>query len=770
MRALFLHLTVTLLVAAGFTSASGPATGFGVDRFSRSDVVRFWHQVYLPSEENYEADYGPRTDLNGTEVPQTSQIFRDHVQRRVNFYRALTGLPADIDFTDRPVVRREDDGFSPQPGVTRSEAASDMAFWMARHRVVTHQPSGGSFFAVSEAGKNAAANGNLALGSFGPGAIDDYMLEPGIPTDPLFNQAVGHRRSLLYTRAKEMATGDVYALPVPSSNGLQEIRRTNTLYILGEYKREPTAQLVVWPNDGFFPAPLMTKLWSVSYSGAIFSEAQVRVTGPGGENVPVAVRSRLLGFGVDPSQIPASEETDGASTGSPRTVGESTIVFEPLIDLPDLQDVRDSDWTYQVEVTGITGNAPVSLSYSVTVINPDRLEQELVLEGAAAPPLEGASYRFDPIPSVEKYELELSVTSPADWVEGGELETKDLVTQSPIVMPDRLVRRPFGTTEGSRPLVLAFPNPFLPGSSWVLEQSLQLERDFIPREGAEVRFDFFEGFMATGIEAALQVTTNNGASWSDLWISRGDSSRTIEGTTVLPMKAASADLTPYLGESCKIRFTIRNPQQRSIFYYDFNESPYIGLFLDRIQVTNSEGPSARFVSEVPGNALKASLEIPDTPIFRQEGQDYQLRLRAVIGSQRFAWGPQLQISPSPTVLEGWEAYREFQEPGIERFDGDADGDGIPNGIEFVLGSEALNSGDSPPRATPTAEDGILKLEVPVVAEALEYVTLQAEYSTDGINWETDGVEVQVERGTLAAEVPTQGRPGLFFRWTVKLKE
>ena len=66
-------------------------TGFSVDTQSRNDVISFWHSVYMESE-NFE------------NLSTSSQEFKNDVQRRINYYRAMAGMTASIDLTSTSLI------------------------------------------------------------------------------------------------------------------------------------------------------------------------------------------------------------------------------------------------------------------------------------------------------------------------------------------------------------------------------------------------------------------------------------------------------------------------------------------------------------------------------------------------------------------------------------------------------------------------------------------------------------------------------------------
>ncbi|MCS7008524.1 MAG: hypothetical protein NZL93_01140, partial [Chthoniobacterales bacterium] len=77
------------------TSQPEAVGGFSVDTADRLDVLSFYHVVYMASE----GAYG-RMNWTGNVAAgiagDTALVFKNDVVRRVNFFRALVGLPASI--------------------------------------------------------------------------------------------------------------------------------------------------------------------------------------------------------------------------------------------------------------------------------------------------------------------------------------------------------------------------------------------------------------------------------------------------------------------------------------------------------------------------------------------------------------------------------------------------------------------------------------------------------------------------------------------------
>ncbi len=236
--------------------AWSPGTGsplavvnFTVDTTDRTDVLAFYNTVYLASE-NYASEMAWNGDVAGNIAGTTSLAFKNDVQRRVNFYRALVGVPAVITFNDT---------FS-----AKDQLAALML--SANQDPITHNPPP-TWNDYSADGAEAAGHSNIARGTgiYGPAAVDGYMLDFGDN-----NAEVGHRRWILYSRAQVMGTGDIPDNgPYLGSNALwNDINTTNPVAPIFEK----------WPNAGYSPFPLMPARWSVAYRDADFTQATVTMT------------------------------------------------------------------------------------------------------------------------------------------------------------------------------------------------------------------------------------------------------------------------------------------------------------------------------------------------------------------------------------------------------------------------------------------------------------------------------------------------------------
>ncbi len=390
-------MSSSLLAWTPGTGNPTAADGFVVDPMNRRDVLAFYHTAYIASED-YAANMAWTGNTASGPAGTTSSAFKEDVRRRINFYRALSGLPADITFD-----------------AVKSGKCQEAALMFARNSDLMHVPPTNWIFYTANAAE-AANNSNIGLGTYGPDVVDGYMRDDGAD-----NIDVGHRRWLNYSRAQVMATGDVRAQNPYSS--------ANAIWVIGDFKAAPTPKFVAWPNRGFVPFGLAPARWSLSYPGANFASATVTMT-QGASSITTTVVSRT---------IPGSN--DG--------FGDNTIVWEPTGIVSS-----GPDTPYNVTVAGISGSGiPPSYSYTVTLFDPNVLGGSAVVTGASTPPTTGANYNFNSITQADAYQLQVTTASAAGWTEGAEDPSINIETT--ITYP---LRQMAEKRTGSKAFQLAFPD------------------------------------------------------------------------------------------------------------------------------------------------------------------------------------------------------------------------------------------------------------------------------------------------------------------------
>jgi uncharacterized protein YkwD len=253
----------------------------------------------------------------------TAENFKDAVFRRVNYYRAMAGVPAGVVLSD-----------------TYSAKDQQAALMMSVNGTLNHTPPS-SWSCYTADGAEAAGKSNLAMSTYnnGPELINLYLKDPGDA-----NSAAGHRRWVLYPQTQNMGTGDL-----PPSGGWA----VNALWIMDANiwgPRPPTREeYVAWPPPGYVPYQVVYPRWSFAFAGANFSGA--------------AVTMKLKSNGV---AIPAVKETLAPNFGENALVWRANGLSSDAV-----WPKPAADTAYEVTVTNVViSGSPRNFTYLVTVFDP----------------------------------------------------------------------------------------------------------------------------------------------------------------------------------------------------------------------------------------------------------------------------------------------------------------------------------------------------------------------------------------------------------------
>lgn len=288
-------------------------SGLTVNPQKREESRQFFQTNYVsvdPAAHHWNGDQ--ETCNAGTTTPE----FRDAIALRINYYRAMAGLPADVSFNDEYTAK-----------------AQQAALMMSANDTLSHAPSA-DWVCYSEAGATAASSSNLYLGVFGPAAIDGYIEDPGNG-----NNVVGHRRWILYPQTQFMGVGDIPTTP--------DYRAANALWVFDDNlwgPRPATREaFVAWPPPGYVPYQVIYPRWSFAYPNADFSSTTVTMT-HNGATLPIVLAPVENGYGENTLVW----TPDGVSTTQPAT-----------------------DDTYVVMIANVqVANETRSFSYTVTIFDP----------------------------------------------------------------------------------------------------------------------------------------------------------------------------------------------------------------------------------------------------------------------------------------------------------------------------------------------------------------------------------------------------------------
>ncbi len=249
-----------------------------------------------------------------------SSTVRANVVKRINYFRNMVGLP-NVTLNG-----------------SQSQKCQEAALYMAANQTITHYPStSGSCYTAGAA--DAAGHGNVAI-SYGGGsseltgnhstsAVTGYVEDPGTN-----NTKVGHRHWILAPTLVAIGTGSVFSAAQNNFSAnviMWGDNLTGSSLASGKY--------VAYPPNGYIPSTLVFPRWSFSIPGANFDNANVSMKKVGGSSITANVTERIT------------------FSGKP----DSRIVWEPSgINV-------SSDVDYEVTVSGISGAANASYTYTVKV-------------------------------------------------------------------------------------------------------------------------------------------------------------------------------------------------------------------------------------------------------------------------------------------------------------------------------------------------------------------------------------------------------------------
>ena len=788
--------------------ASEDAEGFSVNRFSRNQVVAFWHRYYQASE-GYENRWAGQVDFANCTLSEPPAEFTKDIQRRVNYYRAMAGLPANASFENTEVFSEEGDAYIPSSGTTKAQAARAAALALASQGFDVKNPSAfiltheldDTFGCFNAAAWNGARNSNLAALLWGPGAIDGYMEEFGTVADPLSNKFVGHRRWILFSAVAKMASGDV----PPRFEGVNLVRAAvNALYVVGDFQ-ERQLQFVAWPNDGYVPAPIVPKLWSLSYPGADFSEATVSIKGPNGQPIAAEVVSRSLGIpraDQPPLPIPAAvqgaerlqvakkstqrisfaipekksngilepvlppalhPQVKAAGSNGPGVgnYADSTIVWQPA----NLPENFENDSEYEVTVSNIKEAPQSSFTYKVAIIDPNVL-RPFELTGTDQPPVEGANYYFGGAGSVDDYEFEISQRSAYDKTENAEGEL-NIVDQS-IDGVDLVGSYAYAGTGSNSNFSIgknSFRLAFKDSVANPPEHGFEIAENFSTQAGAKLSFQYRRGFMSTTTHMDVEFSTDGGVSWQ----ASGTRISGSGGPTDAGFSSASVDLIN--SSSLRIRFRQRYVPDGANGFFTTSQGAHfpIGIFLDDISFSNVEVATAPILVGLSGTSKQVKFTPEALGEDLRANEVYSIRVRPKIAGFSFAWSPVKQVTVQPSsALVDYARWAEFSYPTAGDFHDDFDGDGLVDGHEYALGTSPIDGTDGLSSLGLAQEGDQLCLTAPG-SGMQSGVSYQAEWTTDLENWTSSGVIIQDIGGQIKALAPAGGFGNVHIRWVISPK-
>ena len=130
----FLLFTLNAIAVSG-ANPPVPTRGFEVDTSNRTEVVSFFQSIYMASE-GYEDRIGWTGNYTSTAAGAegtVSSVFTGDVERRVNYFRAMCGLKADVRVNSGATVNIvAGDEWVPPATTTKAAASQRSALMIIR--------------------------------------------------------------------------------------------------------------------------------------------------------------------------------------------------------------------------------------------------------------------------------------------------------------------------------------------------------------------------------------------------------------------------------------------------------------------------------------------------------------------------------------------------------------------------------------------------------------------------------------------------------------
>lgn len=562
--------------------------GLQVNPKVRDEAVAFWHAVHQASEGYHQRVQwsGKFPDKPGT----TSTVFTADVERRINYFRAICGVHGDARVNrGSTVVVQGQDRFKASPDTNKAAAAQAAAMMVAasydpltgRLDGMSHDPDPTLPFWSPEAW-NAAANGNLAFGVFGPTAISEYVIEElkANATTSEWNFLVGHRRWILASDATDFATGDY-----PGESAQRP--PTNALYVIQNKDERlplPSHPFVSYPPAGFVPANINGRFWSLKHKNADFSLAQVSVTTASGSPVPISSVTRSVAF------------------------GEPAIIWQ--MNGTAASNQTSSDRSYRVKVSGILlAGIPTTHEYEVTLFNPLQLRINPPITGTSKlRPGQKTSFQVKPIPGARKSRIVQYQRTGKPWEEGGETTKPEVIDRTSPIYP-LLASKP-NPISGTKSFNLTFPDRYDIVTRSVPEQIMELGPWFQSKKGSKIEFNYRRGLMSDATALDVEVSTDEGSTWKRIGQSiKGTSSPVIDFKTF----HASFDL-PASRKPLRIRFRFHYTEAGGALA-TYRDSPGVptGVFLDNITTRNCDWYRVRKSALLKSNTYRFTAPAQSKP-------------------------------------------------------------------------------------------------------------------------------------------------------------
>ena len=480
---------------------------------------------------------------------------------------------------------------------TFSQKSQQAALMMSANNNLDHTPPT-SWSCYSAEGSEAAKSSNLSLGNDGWDAVDSQMRDNGTN-----NTIAGHRRWIVHPQTQQMGTGDI------PENG--SFRRTNSLWVFDgrTFDTRPTTRddFVAWPTKGYNPYPIVPIRWSFAYPSADFSAATVTMT-HNGSSISTVIENRSS------------------------TLGEPAIIWLPDGKSASSSSARwekpSSDTTYVVTVANVViAGAAQTFTYNVTVFDPNSAaagEETPTITGSSTPSAGTTStYRFNSVSGAESYDA----------------LNAEVATESTLYNAEDNGSSVTDQTDSSYSLI-STGNGVSSSATYALapattSESFQITGTFIPASNASLEFSSKLSFATAEQIASIQVSTDSGSSWTDIYTQTGvDTGSAIDSAFV----SRSVSLANYADQLISLRINYR---YSGLHYIGTSSS--VSFLVDNLSFTNTRKVVAETIQSI-GSSTSFSI----TP---ESNKSYVLAARPVMwtGYPASDWGTLFELSASSST-------------------------------------------------------------------------------------------------------------------------
>jgi hypothetical protein len=442
------------------------APALSVNGASREEVRQFYNAIY-PASDGISIDSS--ANVADCDPGTNSAAFQDAVLLRINWFRAMSGIPADVSFS-----------------ASENAASQAGALMISANTNLQHIEIPDTWECFSVSGTNAAAVSDLALGLNGPDAITGYMWDYGSE-----NAQVPHRRWLIYPQTQVMATGDV---PAEGKNLAANATWVEDANVHGD--RPPTAfPFVAWPPPGYVPYDVVYPQWSFALSNVSLGLATVTMRSNG---VPMDVVIQPFAIGY----------------------GENTLVWYPANLDPSsyrtLFPFNGADTVYSITVnTAGTNPWSLSFSYDVTVFDPEAPGTDYIptlITGTNRPSVkENNPYSCSASgnPNLSGYQWVAAQTTNGNLTD----DALHALTNFTIFPPATYLIITNAPNGSGKCFHLTHTNP--------VPQLLQFKEVLLPAANTSLSFKSLLGYSTTNEVARAQYSTNAGQTWVDFFTQAG---------------------------------------------------------------------------------------------------------------------------------------------------------------------------------------------------------------------------------------------------------